>query len=91
MKTFQWRSTYKESLGEALAHSTLTDKDKDIFSMLFHSYRIQTSLLPSSFFECLRVGDGKHMLIVRKDKDNSWCVKYSVNENYANKLERFTS
>lgn len=89
MKNFIWRSTYKESLGEAIEHSTLSEKDKDVFAILFHSFRIQTSLLNSSFFENIRIGDGKHTLIVQKYVDSTWSIKYSINENYANKLNRF--
>ena len=83
-----WRSTHKESLGEALAHS-LTSQEKDIFCMLWGAYNL-TTFTRTSYFELLRVSDGKYTLTVQKYTDNSVSVKFKINNNYANKNERFT-
>lgn len=83
-----WRSTYKESLGEAIAHS-LTSQEKDIFCMLWGAYNL-TTFTRTSYFELLRVGDGKYELTVQKYVDESICVKFTRNDKYANKAERFT-
>lgn len=71
-----WRSTYKESLGDMLAHSFST-YDIDIFNMLWHSYRL-SYLIKSSFFQYIRVGDDKYELIVQRySQTNTYCVKFN--------------
>lgn len=82
-----WHSTCKKSLGE-LINENLSDTEKDIFYMLFNGYGMKQKL-QSSFFELCRVGDGKYTLIVQKHIDNSWSVKFSINNNYKNKAERY--
>lgn len=57
--------------------------------MLFNGYGMKQKL-QSSFFELCRVGDGKYTLTVQKYVDNSWSVKFNINNKYANKNERFT-
>ena len=79
---------YKESLGEYLAHS-LDEHEKDVFQMLWVGYAIPMKLR-SSYFELLRVGDGKYTLTIQKYVDETWSVKFSVNPNYANIAGRFT-
>ncbi len=70
-----WRSTFKESLGDMLAHSFST-YEIDIFYMLWHSYRI-TYLIKSSFFQHIRVGDEKYELTVQKyPQSDTYCVKF---------------
>lgn len=83
-----YHSTYKESLGEYFAHS-LNEREKEVFQMLWISYAIPMKLR-SSYFELLRVGDGKYTLTIQKYVDETWSVKFSVNQNYANIAGRFT-
>lgn len=59
-----WRSTYTEGLADMLAHS-FEQRDIDIFYMLWHSYRIST-LVKSTYFQIIRVGDSRHELTVQK-------------------------
>lgn len=71
-----WRSTFKESLGDMLAHSFNTH-DIDVFYMLWGSYRLST-LIKSSFFEIIRVGDEKYSLTVQRyPQTDTYCVKFS--------------
>lgn len=61
-----WHSTYKEELGDMLSHSFKQEqRDIDVFYMLWHSYRIST-LIKSTYFQMIRVGDGKYELTVQK-------------------------
>lgn len=84
-----YRSTYKESLGEFLSHS-LDEHEKDVFQMLWIGYAIPMKLR-SSYFELLRVGDGKYTLTIQKYVDETWSIKFSINKNYGNILDRFAS
>lgn len=71
-----WRSTYKESLGDMLAHS-FTTHDIDVFHMLWCSFRI-SYLIQSSFFEIIRIGDDKYELTVQRyQQTGAYCVKFS--------------
>lgn len=88
-RTIKWWSTYKESLGEYLAHS-LTENEKEIFHMLWVGYAVPMKL-KSAYFEMLRVGDGKYTLTIHKYCNDTHSIMFEINENYGNALERFTS
>lgn len=76
-RTIKWRSTYQESLGEYLSHS-LSEHEKEVFNMLWVSYTIPLKL-KSSFFELMRVGDGKYTLTVQKYVNDTHMVMFEIN------------
>lgn len=88
-KTVIWHSTYNKSLGEFLSHS-LTEHEKEVFHMLWVGYAIPMKL-KSSYFEMLRVGDGKYTLTVHKYVNGTHKIEFKVDPNYGNILGRFTS
>lgn len=88
-RTIKWRSTYAESLGEFLSHS-LNEHEKEVFNMLWVSYTMPLKL-KSSFFELMRVGDGKYTLTVQKYVNDTHMVMFEINPDYGNALGRFTS
>lgn len=88
-KHITWFSNYKESLGDFLAHS-LTEHEKQVFHMLWVGYAIPMKL-KSSYFELLRVGDGKYTLTVQQYANGRHSIKFSVRNNYANASGRFTT
>lgn len=88
-KNVVWYSTYQQNLGDYLRNK-LTEHEKQVFHMLWVGYAIPMKL-KSSYFELLRVGDGKYTLTVQQYANGRHSIKFSVKNNYANVLERFTT
>lgn len=75
---------------EFLKASKCNAQDVDIFHMLYYGYNVD-KLLVSAYFEVLRVSDGKYELNIQKYVNDTYSIKFVVNPNYANVLERFTN
>lgn len=72
-----WKNTYNESMGAFFARTLKDNNQKDIFYMLWGSFRL-TYIIQSSFFESIRVGDDKYSLWVHKGKNGVITVKYVI-------------
>lgn len=72
-----WKNTYNESMGVFFARTLTNEHDREIFNMLWGSFRL-TFLIKSSFFESIRVGDDKYNLWVHKSKNEVITVKYII-------------
>ena len=83
-----YKSRYRISLKDYVKRE-LSEIEQSIFWLLFSGFSIEQKL-QSSYFELFRVGDGKYTLTVQKYVDNTWSVKFVVNKNFKNKLQRFT-
>lgn len=84
-----YKSRYKISLKDYVKKE-LSEIEQNIFWLLFSGFGIEQKL-QSSYFELFRVGDGKYTLTVQKYVDNTWSVKFIINKNFKNKLQRFTN
>lgn len=58
--------------------------------MLWVGYAIPMKL-KSSYFEMIRVGDGKYTLTVHKYVNDTHSIMFEINPSYGNVLGRFTS
>lgn len=83
-----YKSKYKISLKDYVKKE-LSELEQSIFWLLYSGFGIEQKL-QSSYFELFRVGDGKYTLTVQKYVDNTWSVKFIVNNKFQNKLQRFT-
>ena len=72
-----WKSTYKESVGAFFAHTLKNEHEINVFNMLWVSFRLKY-ITQSSFFESIRVGDGKYDLWVCKGKDEILTVQFTT-------------
>lgn len=72
-----WKNTYNESMGTFFARTLKDQHQKDIFYMLWGSFRL-TCIIQSSFFESIRVGDDKYNLWVHKGRNGVVTVKYVI-------------
>lgn len=86
-KTIIYRSTYAEQMDDFFKNQ-LSPLEYEKLLMLYFSYRIPTNL-KSAYFQLMRVGDGKYTLTVQKYIDDTYSLKYTINNEYGNKLQRF--
>lgn len=91
VKNYVYRSTMQRytDFFDFLEKSGLSEQTIDLLCMMWRAYSIG-ELLRSSFFQYIRVGDGKYELSVQKYVDETYCIKLVIDSNYANKIERFT-
>lgn len=85
-KTYIYRSTYRIPFEKW--KYTLGDKPREMFETLWFAGQF-SKLLRSAYFQIMRIGDGKYTLTVQKVQD-MWCLKYVINEHYANKADYYT-
>lgn len=75
-----WKNTYNESIesmSEFFARTLKDQHDKDIFNMLWFSFRL-SYIIKSTFFESIRVGDNKYSLWVHKSHNGIITVKFII-------------
>ncbi len=91
VKNYVYRSSMERytDFFDFLEKSGVSEQTIDLLSMMWRAYSIG-ELLRSSFFQYIRIGDGKYELSVQKYVDETYCIKLVINTNYANKIERFT-
>lgn len=83
-----YKSRYKISLKDYVKKE-LSELEQSIFWLLYSGFGIEQKL-QSSYFELFRVGDGKYTLTIQKYVDNTWSVKFTINKNFRNRLNRFS-
>lgn len=84
-----YHSYYKKNLKETVK-TQLSDLEESIFWLLYNGFGVEQKL-QCSYFELLRVGDGKYTLTVQKYVNETYTIKFKVNKNYKNKANRFTN
>ena len=87
MKTYIYRSTFKEGLTDFF-RKQLLQEHYAVLDMMFNGYNVER-MLWSSFFEIFRASDGRYTLEVQKYVNDTFSVKFTIDMNYAIKLDRF--